>query len=367
MALRRAYPIIIAILTLLILFSIVVSIPHQEVEVNTYKIMMETTLINNGSDIWSISEEYLSIYLFHNTSYQTAQLLDTDPSILYKASDEDGNPYVTLKLDRSELKPGENLTFQAVFKASKRKNIKIELNELPGELSDIPDELREKYCKGSAVWHINNTELRDLAFELASGRNTVLDIVLNYVKWIKSNVKYAFEQEVPLYPNETYRERLGDCDDQAILLITLCRIYGIPAYLQIGCIYNPSIPTQESIFWNGHFIYKYEKIAWHGWAIVYIPPWGWLPIDLTYSSTDPMSTITNAAINSEFTLLYLNISDQDYVGDSRRERERLERGNLIIKMFDRMSEYKEETLSVMITVTPREIYQINLRRIRYYT
>jgi hypothetical protein len=47
----------------------------------------------------------------------------------------------------------------------------------------------------------------------------------------------------------------GDCDDQSILFISLCRAAGIPAMLEIGALYNIQTDT-----WEGH-----------GWANVFIP------------------------------------------------------------------------------------------------
>ncbi len=47
----------------------------------------------------------------------------------------------------------------------------------------------------------------------------------------------------------------GDCDDQSILFISLCRAAGIPAMLQIGALYDVNRKH-----WEGH-----------GWANVYIP------------------------------------------------------------------------------------------------
>lgn len=47
----------------------------------------------------------------------------------------------------------------------------------------------------------------------------------------------------------------GDCDDQSILFISLCRAAGIPAMLQIGALYDPNRDH-----WEGH-----------GWANVYMP------------------------------------------------------------------------------------------------
>jgi len=46
---------------------------------------------------------------------------------------------------------------------------------------------------------------------------------------------------------QTWQDQEGDCDDQSILYITLCRSLGIPARLELGQLYNPGDGS-----WQGH-------------------------------------------------------------------------------------------------------------------
>lgn len=65
----------------------------------------------------------------------------------------------------------------------------------------------------------------------------------------------------------------GDCGEQTLLLITLMRMNGIPARWQSGWTFT-----------NG----KYDDI--HDWAEIYLAPYGWIPVDVTYgrlASSDP--------------------------------------------------------------------------------
>lgn len=61
----------------------------------------------------------------------------------------------------------------------------------------------------------------------------------------------------------------GDCGEQTMLLITLLRMNGIPARWQSGWIFTR---------------YGYDNI--HDWAQVYLAPYGWVPIDVTYGQLD---------------------------------------------------------------------------------
>ncbi|HEX7324063.1 MAG TPA: transglutaminase-like domain-containing protein [Rhodanobacteraceae bacterium] len=57
----------------------------------------------------------------------------------------------------------------------------------------------------------------------------------------------------------------GDCGEQTLLLITLMRMNGIPARWQSGWTFTRG---------------DYSDI--HDWAEIYLAPYGWIPVDVTY-------------------------------------------------------------------------------------
>ena len=61
----------------------------------------------------------------------------------------------------------------------------------------------------------------------------------------------------------------GDCGEQTMLLMTLMRMNGIPARWQSGWTFT-----------NG----DYNDI--HDWAEIYLAPYGWVPVDVTYGRLD---------------------------------------------------------------------------------
>jgi transglutaminase-like putative cysteine protease len=61
----------------------------------------------------------------------------------------------------------------------------------------------------------------------------------------------------------------GDCGEQTMLLITLMRMNGIPARWQSGWTFTRG---------------DYNNI--HDWAEIYLAPYGWIPVDVTYGRLD---------------------------------------------------------------------------------
>ena len=65
----------------------------------------------------------------------------------------------------------------------------------------------------------------------------------------------------------------GDCGEQTMMLITLMRMNGIPARWQSGWFYSSGDDNDI-----------------HDWAQIYLAPYGWVPVDVTYGrleSRDP--------------------------------------------------------------------------------
>lgn len=69
--------------------------------------------------------------------------------------------------------------------------------------------------------------------------------------------------------SHTLRAGHGDCGEQTMLLIALMRMNGIPARWQSGWTFTQG---------------DYENI--HDWAEIYLAPYGWMPVDVTYGRLD---------------------------------------------------------------------------------
>ena len=317
-----------------------------------YTIQTTVTFSNNGTKAWNLTEEDRGISLFMNNTWQTVYLTESSCPIERTETDEDGNPIAILELPKSKLEPRENVTYTVTY------NVESEPRSIPhldeqesGNLTEIPEDLREEYCREGDAWQINDPTLQETAHTIAGNETNVLSVVEEFVAWIwnPNNINYS-THEVPRYPNETLSGGEGDCDDQAILFITFCRICGIPSYLQVGCIHGYEFMESQTS-WNGTVTSVLKHIAWHGWAMVYVPPWGWLPVDLTYvmgGRGAPLNAIKTGAVTSRKTIQYMNISQRDYIASSRKYRDLLIENQFYIHQEDEMSMVAQNFLEEFI-------------------
>ena len=294
--------------------------------------------------MWNFSASEKTVGLFMNNTWQTVYLVNASYPINDVQTDADGNPVAALSFPTAFISHGENLTYRITYRIIlKPRSLPAIFENQSGTLNEISKKLKERYCRAGGPWQVNQGELRDLAFRIAGNETNVLSLLKKFILWIKQNVHYE-SQDLPRYPIETLSVKAGDCDDQANLLIAFCRIVGIPAYLQVGCIYLPQRDL-EITHWNEHWILRLTRIGWHGWAMVYIPPWGWLPVDMTYVSgilSDPINAIRKAAVIVHPVVQYANIIETDYIAFSRRYQKFLLSNGFKIYEHDAISEEPEK-------------------------
>ncbi|MEM2341126.1 MAG: transglutaminase-like domain-containing protein [Candidatus Bathyarchaeia archaeon] len=360
--LRKIRDYLIILLILIFLIANSSQVAYKPATGKAFRLTMKVTYENMDRErIWNLTENDRIISLFMNNSWQTVYLVSSSHRIERFDVDSDGNMVAILNITKEFILPGEkisyNVTYELIFRERSLPSIS---EEESGTLNDIPKHLCEEYCRPTSLWRSNMSVLNETAWRIAGNETKVLMIIKKLVKWIAENINYD-TSELPRYPNETLFTGLGDCDDQANLLITFCRAIGIPAYLQIGCIY---IERRDEVFkryWSGHLWIRQIRVGWHGWAIVYIPPWGWLPVDLTYVEgnlkENPLNSIVSSAIVKHYTFQYINIIKTDYVAETMSLKSFLEAHEFYIYEEDEM---KEMTSDGSLVVKPIIITDLNM-------
>jgi hypothetical protein len=123
-------------------------------------------------------------------------------------------------------------------------------------ISDIPASLKADYLADEWKIVVNDPSISSAASSIVGGERNVAAALGDIYNWVVANVHYTSSASGdPQSSVETLSSQAGDCDDQAILFCALARATGIPAWIQLGAIFDRSSDT----------------FIGHGWVQTYLP------------------------------------------------------------------------------------------------
>jgi len=136
---------------------------------------------------------------------------------------------------------------------------------LPNEIRpiDLKDPELEKFTR-EAPHVVFTGRIKQLADEIIGPEKNPLRKAKAFYDWIADEIKYSYAREYSTMTNISdycFGHHYGDCGQEALLFITLCRSQGIPARWQTGWNTFPGVKTI------------------HDWCEIYLAPYGWIPVD----------------------------------------------------------------------------------------
>ncbi len=128
---------------------------------------------------------------------------------------------------------------------------------------DLSDPALARYV-AEAPHVVFTDKITKLAREIIGSKTNPMLQAKAFYDWIGGNILYSYAREYSTLTNLSdycLTHRYGDCGQEALLFITLCRSQGIPARWQSG--WN-TFPGGKDI---------------HDWTEIYLAPYGWVPVD----------------------------------------------------------------------------------------
>ncbi len=132
-----------------------------------------------------------------------------------------------------------------------------------GTIDDVPPSLKSAYLHNEWLsddgWmiDISNGQIQQKAQDIVGQEKNVYAILDHIYEWIVRNIDYPTSnlQGLPKTSIQTLNSMVGDCDDQSMLFCSLARAAGVPAWPQMGVLYD-----ENNDEWYGH-----------GWVQAFIP------------------------------------------------------------------------------------------------
>ncbi len=353
--------ILIIIITHLSSIDLVYTLPPHSIDnmAETYAYVIEIeiggSITNLGKEPVKVNETDLLVYDYpYNTSSQEvvyAELYYNNESIPYRVRESGDNYVLEPAINISDLIDVNDTAYSKVvyrvnvFIDKRRSEIADLSFDRAGSWDELPED--EELTNATGLWNYTNPLIRMFyKYIMRRKSSTPLHYLANLLDWVDSNVRYK-TRVPPRHPWEVVLRRRGDCDDQANLIVTLLRAAGIPSFIETGMVYVSKDFRSSGEAGDGMLKYTFIGGGAHGWLVAYIPPWGYLRVDLTLARGKPgdlesmLNHIRNAAYYSYMfpTVVMGQVKKGDYA----------EEGTKFIESI------KEEKLKYNIYVKVRKI------------
>ena len=230
--------------------------------------------------------EFVYLSVPRNMSNVKSYVISIEPEPIRLEVDDEGNVFALIRV---EVEPGGEVWIRASFRVEVS-GYKIELAE---EVARWPPlEVALLYTERTVYWDVENETLRELAYEIAYAESP-LECVEKIARWISDNLEYEV-LDSRLGSNRALVRRggrlvvRGDCVEVADVFVTLARILGVPA----RTVYGFMLSNHEERDWLNLTIEEdWRELLrhWggHMWIQVYIPPWGWIDVELLETPGSP--------------------------------------------------------------------------------
>ncbi len=136
--------------------------------------------------------------------------------------------------------------------------------ELTGTLADIPKRIRDQYTADGSRYRINSSYIRETAARIVGDEENPYWIARKIYDYIIDSLKYEMVGGWDV-PEVVLKRGSGSCSEYTYSFVALCRAAGLPARYQGAIVVRGDDASIDKAF--------------HRWAQVYLPSYGWVPVD----------------------------------------------------------------------------------------
>lgn len=133
-----------------------------------------------------------------------------------------------------------------------------------GTLADIPDEIRTAYTVDDARYGVQSAYIQEAAKRIVGDEENPYWIARKIFNHVIERLEYEMIGGWDV-PEVVLKRGSGSCSEYTFSFIALCRAAGLPARYQGAIVVRGDEASVDEAF--------------HRWAQVYLPNYGWIPVD----------------------------------------------------------------------------------------
>ena len=170
-----------------------------------------------------------------------------------------------------------------------------------GTLESIPQEIRQLFTANGSKYMTDDPYIQNLAKEIVGDEKNPYWIARKIFNYVRNNLEYKLEGGWNVAPVVLQRGT-GSCSEYTFSFISLCRAAGLPARYVGAIVVRGDDASMDEFF--------------HRWPQVYLPGYGWVPIDPQggdkKSLRDQAMSIGN--LSNRFLITTQGGGDSEYLG-----------------------------------------------------
>ncbi len=136
--------------------------------------------------------------------------------------------------------------------------------EKTGKLSDIPRDIRQKYLGDGARYRVSSPFIQQTVKKIVGDEKNPYWIMRKIYDFLIGKLEYEMAGGWDV-PEVVLNRGKGSCSEYTFSFVALCRAAGLPARYQGSVVVRGDDASIDEAF--------------HRWAQVYFPNYGWVPVD----------------------------------------------------------------------------------------
>ena len=195
--------------------------------------------------------------------------LDYSTKPAKEAKDQWGQPCAVFDLGTVEPGSKAELTYSVNAKVSAIRYLIFP--DETGTLDDIPKDVRKKYLADDSRYDINSPFIQETVKMVVGDEKNPYWIARKIYDFVISKLYYQMIGGWDV-PEVVLKRGSGSCSEYTFSFVSLCRAAGLPARYQGSIVVRGDDASVDEAF--------------HRWAQVYLPNYGWVPVDANRGDTE---------------------------------------------------------------------------------
>lgn len=229
---------------------------NQKAETINYK----EKYINYGPD--KVDRINISIAIPKNLPNQDIFSVEFTPTKYENVKDQWGQEFANFTF--KDIKPQEPVSAEMKVKANLYEIRYFIDPDIVGPLSQIPQDIRDKYLKDDIKYSINDPIIQNAVKEAIKDEKNPYWIARRIYKYVQDKMYYELAGGWNIAPTVLKRGS-GSCSEYSFVYIAMCRAAGIPTRFAGSVVIRGDDTSYDDVF--------------HRWVEIYLPNYGWIPVD----------------------------------------------------------------------------------------